>query len=152
MRVWRLCSARHARDPLSGRGGLLASGRWHPRGVRIVYTSQSLALAVLEAVVNAGRDGLPQDLVRFEIDVPDALPRESVDPAHLSKTWRTYPAPPALAAFGEAWARELRTAVLQVPSAVIPEESNFLLNPAHPRAAEIRVVTTRPFLFDPRLR
>ena len=152
MRVWRLCSARHAGDPLGGRGGLIASGRWHRRGMRVVYTSSSLALAVLESVVNAGRDSLPEDLIRIEIEIPDRLTIERVRLADLPPHWRTYPAPPELAALGETWAREMRTPVLEVPSAVVPEECNFLLNPAHPSASEIEVVTARSFVFDPRLR
>ena len=129
----------------------MVSGRWHPRGVRVVYTSSSLALAVLESVVNAGRDSLPDDLIRIEIEIPGRLTIERVDFADLPPNWRTYPAPPELAALGELWAREMRTPVLQVPSAVVPEEFNFLLNPAHPSAAEIEVVTARSFAFDPRL-
>jgi RES domain-containing protein len=130
----------------------VASGRWHPRGMRVVYTSSSLALAVLESVVNAGRDSLPEDLIRIEIEVPDRLTIERVSAADLPSNWRAYPAPPELASLGESWAREMRTPVLQVPSALVPEEANFLLNPAHPSAADIEVVTARSFVFDPRLR
>jgi RES domain-containing protein len=119
--------------------------------VRIVYTSDSLALAVLETVVNAGRDSLPDDLIRIEIEIPDSLAIEDVRPAELTRRWRAYPAPPELGRFGETWVREMRTPVLRVPSAVVPEEFNFLLNSAHPKASGIAVVTAKAFSFDPRL-
>jgi RES domain-containing protein len=155
VRVWRLCPARHAADPLGGRGGLFVSGRWHPRGVRVVYTSSSLSLAVLEVLVHAGRDTLPDDLLQIEIEVPDDLPTEVVDDASLSAStpgWRSYPAPRELQAFGEAWLREGRTPLLRVPSAVVPEEWNLLINPAHPQASGAEAVTVRRFGLDPRLR
>lgn len=152
MRVWRLCPARHAGDPLGGRGGLAVSGRWNPRGVRVVYTSATLSLAVLETLVNAGRESLPDDLVQIEIEVPDSLAAETVNPAALTPSWRSYPAPAELKDFGGAWLRERRTPLLRVPSAVVPEEWNVLINPAHPRASRIQAVTLRRIDFDPRLK
>lgn len=152
MRVWRLCRARHAGEPLAGRGGLAVSGRWHPRGLPVVYTSSSLSLAVLETLVNAGRESLPDDLVQIEIEVPDSLAAETVDPSLLTPSWRSYPAPAELPSFGGAWLRERRTPLLRVPSAVVPEEWNLLINPAHPHASRIEAVTLRRFGFDPRLK
>lgn len=151
MRVWRLCKARYAADPLSGRGSLNASGRWHPRGLRIVYTSATLSLAALEMLVHLGRESLPDDLVQVEIEVPGTISVETLDPERLTPAWRSYPAPPELAAFGEEWLRQERTPLLRVPSAVVPEEWNLLINPAHPRAARVRPVGRKPFSFDVRL-
>ena len=152
MRVWRLCKERYAADPLSGRGSLLASGRWHPRGTRVVYTSATLSLAVLEMLVHLDRDSLPDDLVQVEIEIPGTVSMETVDAGRLTRDWRSYPAPPELAAFGGDWLREGRTPLLRVPSAVVPEEWNLLINPAHPRSARIRAVGRKRFSFDVRLR
>jgi RES domain-containing protein len=152
VRVWRLCKARYAADPLSGRGSLSASGRWHPRGLRIVYTSATLSLAALEMLVHLARESLPDDLVQVEIEIPGTLAMETLDPERLTPAWRSYPAPPELAAFGGGWLREGRTPLLRVPSAVVPEEWNLLINPAHPRATRVRAVGHKPFSFDVRLR
>ena len=151
MRVWRICRKEFAKDPLGGRGGLFVSGRWHTRGQRVVYCAGSLALAALELLVHAEDDALPTDLVRLEIELPNALKRHVIRVKSLPKNWRSYPAPAALQRRGDDWLETATTAVLEVPSAVIPEESNFVLNPQHSGAGRIKVISTRPFKFDGRL-
>ena len=151
MRVWRLCRAAHAKDGLSGDGGLYAPGRWHLRGDRIVYTAATLSLAALELLVRVHRAFAPTDLVASEIDIPDAVEVERVLPAKLASGWDAYPARSFTQQLGTKWLAARRTAVLQVPSAVIPRESNYLLNPAHPRCARVRIVGRAPFSFDARL-
>jgi len=151
VRVWRICRKAYSADPLSGRGALFTSGRWHTKGRRVVYLSSSLALAALEMLVHVDRETLPADLVRIEIDVPNELEIEAVQIESLPASWRNYPAPEALQQLGDRWLMENRSPVLQVPSAVIPEESNYLLNPAHPRAAAVAVISSIDFVFDPRL-
>ncbi len=153
MRVWRICRRAHAADPLGGRGGLHASGRWHPRGIRIVYASSTLSLAALELLVHVDRDLLPSDLVQIEFDLPDDLPMERIEGGSLPSNWRRYPAPAALQRIGAGWIEAGKTAVLRVPSAVIPDEDNFLLNPAHPAINKrITPIGRRAFVLDPRLR
>lgn len=151
MRVWRICRRAHANDPLGGRGGLYAPGRWHPRGIRVVYTSATLSLAALELLVRVDRDPLPPDLVQIEIDLPDDLPLEQVKPGRLPSNWRRYPAPAVLQRIGASFVERGKSAVLRVPSAVIPDEDNFLLNPAHPDIGRVRVAGRRAFVLDPRL-
>ena len=149
MRVFRICSSRH--PPLDGEGARLAGGRWNPRGVPVIYTSASSSLAVLELLVHTDSDLLPGDLAIVELQVPDALRVEIVDPATLPSDWRAYPAPESLHAIGARWARARRGAILAVPSAVNPGELNYLVNPDHPDAARVTVVSARRFVFDPRL-
>ena len=151
MRVWRICRRVHATDPLAGRGGLYAPGRWHPRGIRIVYTSATLSLAALELLVHVDRDLLPSDLVQIEMDLPDDLPLEHVKAGRLPSGWRRYPAPVALQRIGAAFIERGKAAVLRVPSAVIPDEDNFLLTPAHPAITRVKVLSRRTFVLDPRL-
>jgi RES domain-containing protein len=151
VRVWRICRERYAADPLSGRGGLVVSGRWATKGRRVVYTSGSLSLASLEFLVHVDRVLLPPDLVQVEVDVPDRIPASEIDVVPLPKGWRDHPAPTTLRAFGDAWLAGGTTAILRVPSAVIPEESNVLLNPDHPHANKFAVVSTRAFEYDRRL-
>jgi len=151
VRVWRICRRAHAADPLGGRGGLHVSGRWHPRGIGIVYTSATLSLAALELLVQIERDLLPSDLVQIEIDLPDDLPMERNEAGRLPSNWRRLPAPAALQRIGADWIERGKTAVLRVPSAVIPDEDNYLLNPAHPAIERIKVIGRRAFVLDPRL-
>jgi len=147
VKLWRICRKQHASDPLSGRGGLLASGRWHPKGRRIVYTSSTLSLAALEILVHTDRDLLSGDLVQVEIDLPNDVEREVIEPNALPRNWRRYPAPAPLQRLGADWLDRGHTAVLEVPSAVILQENNYLLNPLHPHAHRIRVLTKRRFEF-----
>jgi RES domain-containing protein len=151
MRIWRLCRREHSRDPFGGRGGLYVAGRWHPRGRRVVYASSTLSLAALEILGHVDKDLVPPDLVSLEVEIPEILEIERIDPTALPADWRTYPAPPALQSLGAEWIDRGEAAVLEVPSAVIPQESNYLLNPSHAGAGRIRAVRTEEFFFDPRL-
>ena len=127
MRVWRLCQAFRAKDSLSGEGGVHVSGRWHLRGTRIVYTSATLSLAALEMLVHANRAFAPQDLVAVEVEVPASPEIDRVPLSRLPGQWDADPAPAAIQELGSRWAASRRSAVLEVPSAVIPLESNYLL-------------------------
>jgi RES domain-containing protein len=150
MRVWRICAARHAAKTLTGRGGLLASGRWHSQGRPVVYTSASLSLAALEVLVHVDRDLLPPGLTQVEIEVPDDVAVSSLGVESLPEGWRLYPAPPALRELGERWLAEGATLVLRVPSAVIPQEADYLLNPLHPGISRVAVVSQEPFVYGTR--
>lgn len=147
MRIsWRLASGRY--PPLTGEGARLVGGRWNSAGVPLVYTSESLALCLAECLVHVpGR--LPADYLAFQIGVPEDSV-EVVSAHSLSPNWRHDLA--ATRMIGDSWLADLRTLALAVPSAVLPYSSNLLLNPLHPRAGEIRVVSQQPFQFDPRLR
>jgi RES domain-containing protein len=118
----------------------------------MVYTSATLSLAALEYLVNVGIEEAPLDLVSISADVPAAVSRRELGIGDLPANWRTYPAPGKLAAIGSAWAASLESALLIVPSAVIPEERNWLVNPRHPDAARITIEKKTAFLLDPRLR
>jgi RES domain-containing protein len=130
---------------------LHASGRWHAQGSRIVYTSATLSLAALELLVHVDRDLLPSDLVQIEIDLPDDLPMERIEAGRLPSNWRRYPAPAALQRIGASWIEPGKTAVLRVPSAVLPDEDNYLLNPAHEGIKRMTPIRRRAFILDPRL-
>jgi RES domain-containing protein len=151
MHVWRLCRRRFAKEPLSGQGGLHASGRWHSAPRRIIYTSESLALAGLELLVHIDPDLAPRDLVAIEIELPACVSVTTISQHELPKSWRRYPAPHRLQQLGNAWLDDLKSAVLRVPSAIVPGEHNYLFNPLHPDAMRIRVLSKAPFRLDPRL-
>jgi RES domain-containing protein len=151
VRVWRLCQTRYANEALSGEGGLRGSARWHFMGTRIVYSSSTLSLAALEVLIRVNRSLAPLDLVAVEIDIPSSLEIERLTPSRLSSGWDANPAPAFTREIGSGWVSTVRSAILEVPSAVIPRESNYLLNPAHPQFGRIRVAGRAPFSFDPRL-
>lgn len=150
MRLWRLAAARHA--ALDGEGARRYGGRWTPRGYAVVYASASLSLAALERLVHTDPDLEPADLVAIFIDIKPVIAIEAIEVSELPRDWRDYPAPESLGRIGETWIRSARTAVLSVPSAVIPAERNYLLNPAHADFKRCAHGPPEPFTFDPRLR
>jgi len=149
VRVWRICSKKHRR--FDGEGARRFGGRWNHTGTSLVYTSGSLSLAALELFVHVDVAIAPEDLVRIQGEVPDNLTVETVKIESLPRDWRRYPGPDALKDIGTAWASKAATAVLAVPSAVIPEEWNYLLNPAHPDFKQIRLSRAVAFRFDERM-
>ena len=148
MLVWRI--AKRSRLTFDGEGARLYGGRWNHPGVAVVYTAESLSLAVLEFFVHLSPRDAP-DLVAVSADIPDPVRIERLDQRALPRDWRTTPAPVTLADLGTAWARKGTTAVLAVPSAIVPRERNYLLNPAHPDFVRVRVGRPEPFTLEPRM-
>jgi RES domain-containing protein len=149
--VWRLASARYGDHAFDGEGARLYGGRWNHPGTAVVYCSATLSLATLEYFVNLEPDLAPPSLVAVAADLPAGLDVEALEVEALPVSWRTYPAPERLRDLGTGWVRSGRTAVLQVPSSVIPHEMNVLLNPAHPDFSRIHIRAAEPFSFDPRM-
>jgi len=147
MRLWR--SSDHA--DLSGRGGLRVSGRWHSRGTRIVYLSDYPASTLVETLVHLEIDpeDLPDAYQLLAVDIPDDVRFESVGEDQLPANWRDQTQ--LTRALGDRWLRDGRTALLRVPSAIVPFAVNWLLNPAHADAAHARVVQIIRAPFDRRL-
>lgn len=150
MRIWRICRKTFSRSPLDGRGGLLVAGRWHTPRRLVTYASESLALASLEVLVHSDVDLLPSDLMAVEVEVPSKVKVIEVRECDLPRNWRRHPAPRRLQELGNDWLDCGRTAVLRVPSALVPTESNFLVNPTHPAFSELRVLRRFKFAFDGR--
>jgi len=144
--LWRI--SRH--PELDGAGGLRASARWHTRGRPIVYCAPNPAGALLEALVHAEVDieDLPVSFRYLEIEAPDALAVEAVDPGALARSWRTDL--PATRRAGDLWLQSGRTALLRVPSAIVPETWNILINPRHAESEQVRVVRIHSHGLDPR--
>jgi RES domain-containing protein len=149
VRVWRIASAAHA--TCDGEGARRHGSRWTPRGVPAVFTSATQSLAALERFVHTDSDLEPVDLVAIPVDIGENILIDSVHVEDLPPEWRSFPAPPALALIGEQCFRASRTAVLSVPSVVIPLERNFVLNPIHREFAQLSVGHPEPFSFDPRM-
>lgn len=149
MRVWRIATTTHL--AFDGEGARLHGSRWTPRGLAAIYASGTLSLAALERFVHTDPDLEPGDLVAIEIEIGSDVAIHTIDISELPHRWREFPAPEALARIGESWLRESRTAVLSIPSVVIPHERNFALNPKHPDFAKLAISRPEPFSFDPRM-
>ena len=147
---WRIVKARRAAAAFDGEGARKTGGRWNSPGLAAVYTSGTPSLATLEILVNVPRSDLLLAYVLFSCHIPEEL-IEAVDPIRLPPDWRDSPIPPGVQAVGDEWLRSGRSVVLQVPSAVVPHENNFILNPAHRHFAKIRIGPSEPFPFDQRL-
>ncbi len=149
MRVYRIAREKFIQD-LSGEGARLYGGRWNPKGRAVLYTSAHQSLAALEVLVHTSFQYIPPDLNMLTLKVPDELPEKIISPKDLPGNWNEYPAPSILGEIGTKWLNENATLILKVPSVVIPEEWNVLLNPAHELFSEIKIEQVKDFTFDPR--
>lgn len=154
-KVWRIATdtKNYDADDLSGKGAELTGGRWNEKGTPILYTASSRALACLETVVHLNAGGLPLNRHLVEIDIPDdiwAKARHDM-PAALPVGWDAEPASRSSVNHGTTWANGAASLILLVPSVIVPEESNALINPRHPDIARVSARKVRKWLYDPRL-
>lgn len=133
--VWRITTARFAATAFSGEGARLYGGRWNPKGFEMVYTAESRSLALLEMMVQDAP--LRARYVLIPAQLPDTVSITHVGVADLAVDWRRLDQRDALQRIGRDWLAQGRSAVLAVPSAVLPAERNYLLNPGHPDFARI---------------
>jgi RES domain-containing protein len=143
-RVWRIVKEKYAGEAFSGEGARRAGGRFNSPGRLVVYTSESLALAELEILVNLPTDRLLSSYVAFRASIPDRRV-STLDREELPEGWRAYPSPEPVPAIGDRWLRSEESLALCVPSAVVPGEDNVLINPRHPAFEEVETEGS----FDP---
>jgi RES domain-containing protein len=147
--AWRLVKSKHVATAFTGIGARLAGGRWNEAGTAVVYVSGSLSLAVLELFVHLSeKSRTTLQLVTIQVEIPGHL---IAGPPPLPAGWRGEPPPAASRAVGTEWVRSGASCALRVPSAIIPTEPNYVLNPAHPDFPEITYGPPEPFSLDPRL-
>lgn len=144
MILWRISNHRS----LAGEGSLRTSGRWHTRGKRIIYCADSPAAALLEILVHLEVDlhDLPERYRLLKFDAPDDLRVDRLEIDTLPKDWRDRA--DLTRAAGDAWLTTGATALLRVPSAIVPETSNVLLNPAHADASRITIASASEHALD----
>jgi len=150
MRAWRIAKARHALDR-SGAGGLAEGGRWHARGTPVIYAGLTVEICAIEKLVHTGAI-LPADLHLVSLTLPDETALYEPVAAGGLPGWESTPPGPASIEYGTDFLRSGRALGLIVPSAIVPEASNLVVNPLHPRFADVLLVAERPFVFDRRLR
>ena len=147
--VWRLTQPQFA-DELDGEGSRLFAGRWNSQGRSALYAASRLSLAVLEVYVNIPqelRDNLPL-LRAVQVAIPSDADTTQVSPEQLARFMAQSDPMAASRRVGDDWLDRGETLVLEVPSVLVPEETNLVLNPAHPRMREIKIVSARTFHFD----
>lgn len=147
---WRIVAAARARFAFSGDGSRRAGTRWTSEGILAVYLADSLALAALESLVRLPYAEVHPSYVAIRCEFPEELVW-LIEDNHVPPDWRDSPPIGELREIGDGWATKLRTPVMSVPSAIIPQERNYILNPAHPHFGNIAVGEPAPFVFDIRL-
>lgn len=156
VQLWRIGvdTPNYTADDLSGKGAAITGGRWNRPDHPVVYCASSIALAVLETVVHLGLQGLPLNRYLVRIDVPqdlwDARKRDTY--ATLAVGWDALPAGKLSLDAGDDWLRSNASLLYQVPSVVVPEEGNLLINPRHPDADRLVAAKLRRWQYDARLR
>jgi RES domain-containing protein len=152
MRLWRLSSARRARD-FDGGYGLYNSGRWNTKGRRVTYCATVPSLSALEKRVHVSDPTLLPDQTMVEYDAPDDVPMRKIEIGDLPVDWAMRETQSQR--LGDEWLDQVREAILVVPSVIMPIASapdrNVLINHRHAAAARIAIVAATPFALDPRL-
>jgi RES domain-containing protein len=154
MIVYRIEREKYIETTLLGIGASLSKGfRWNSFNTRLVYTAESRALATLEVAVHLDlSEDLPNDRCYLEIDIPDNIPILEVQINDLPLNWDAKPPIIITQSIGDDFAYENEAAVLKVPSSIVPEEYNYLINPNHVDAGKIRIIKTYNMQFDSRFK
>jgi RES domain-containing protein len=150
MEVYRITKKEHA--DLDGMGGLFGPGRWHKKGNNVIYTSEHASLAAWEKIVHvASFENLPDDLWLINIDIPDSIEIQIVPKNILAPGWDDFPFSNETLDFGTSFLQKKEYLALKVPSVIIPDEFNVILNPLHPDIHKCRIISSEPFFFDRRI-
>ena len=148
--VWRIVNRKHEKTAFTGEGARLYGGRWNSPGTPMVYAAQSQSLAILEMLVHLDSPELLKKYILFGVEI-DADLVAALDRSLLPKDWQANPVPANVQAVGDAWIASGNSLALSVPSALVPGESNFLVNQLHPKFPKLKIRKPVPFQFDPRL-
>ncbi|WP_345948211.1 RES family NAD+ phosphorylase [Mucilaginibacter sp. PAMB04274] len=149
MLLYRIAKCNYIAD-LSGTGARLYGGRWNSIGRPVVYLASSRALAVLEVLVHLSPTLIPDNFCQVTVEVPND-DVQILDLKKLPPNWQEYPEPALLKTIGDAFIKANKHLLLKVPSAVVKEEFNYLLNPAHVAMQAVKIVDQQVFSFDERL-
>jgi RES domain-containing protein len=149
MIVYRLSKGKYHRD-LSGKGAEINGGRWNSKGTALLYTSQSRALTFAEISMHIPLGIVPKDYFLITIEIPDTADISELTEADMPADWRSNPHSDSTQKIGDKFAKELKHLVLRVPSAVVPGDFNYLINPLHAMMSKVTIADVEPFEFDSR--
>jgi RES domain-containing protein len=150
MRVFRLSKLKYAEE-LNGKGAAKFGNRWNSKGVEIIYTAESRALAMAEVVVHVSLATLPKDFVMIEIHIPDSLTFGLLKLKDLREDWNSHPHGSRTQKLGDDFVDSRAFCVCKVPSEVVKGDFNYLINPHHKDAKRIKIKSITPFPFDKRI-
>jgi len=152
VRLWRIAAETRSypATDLTGAGAAQSPGRWNDHHEPVVYCAPTIALAVLETAAHVDDAGLPLNRLLVAIDVPDHVwdRREAMEATTLPTTWAAMPAARGSVKIGSNWLTSRRSAILTVPSVIVPEEAVCLVNPRHSDTAAIRATISRRFAYN----
>lgn len=149
MQVYRIAKKEHA--TLDGLGGLYGPGRWHKKGNLVIYTSEHASLAAWEKIVHvASVENLPEGLFLIKIELPETIVIQEVPKKILVRGWDGFPFINETVDYGTSFLKAKEHLALKVPSVIIPDEYNIILNPLHPDIHHCRIISMKPFTFDRR--
>jgi RES domain-containing protein len=148
--AWRIVQAHVAERAFSGEGARRYGGRWNSKGYAVIYTSSSISLAILEVLVHIPIYDILEEYVYIPVKFGKKLSR-ALKPDELPENWKKDPSPQAIKQIGDSWVESQGSVILEVPSAIVPTEKNFLVNPAHTDFNKLKIGTPTKLEFDPRL-
>lgn len=148
--AWRIAKKKFQDSAFTGEGSEIAGGRWNSQGTRMVYASSSVSLSILEILVHIDNSSLLSSYMVIPFSFDEKLVEE-LKGADLPKGWTAHPPPVASQRIGDSWIQGQTSALLKVPSVVVPLEFNYLLNPAHPDIGKIDIGNPVPLPIDERL-
>lgn len=147
MKLFRICKEKY-KDTLSGYGASLFGGRWNSKGVELIYTAESRALASYEVSVHVPLSLLSKDYFMIEIEVSDSVVIEVLDEAKFPFGWDNHPVHQNSQLIGDSFVRECKSLILKVPSVVVKGDYNYLINERHSDFSKIKIVKSYHFPFD----
>ncbi len=148
MIIYRLATGSH-KDDISGTGSKIYGGRWNSPGMAVLYTAENISLALLEILVRTGRKNIPLSYSLLKLSVPDTLKIITIPESKLKRSWEDDPAYTQW--MGDELLKATEALLLKVPSAIVPEENNYLVNPKHPDFKKVKIISSAVFDFDKRL-
>ena len=148
--AWRILKGRHVEGAFDGEGARLYGGRWNSPGVPAVYASESRALATLEVLAGLQTNTPLPGYVLLPVEFDDSLVL-TLELDEVPADWKQSPPAPSTQQLGDNWIARGESAVLRVPSALVPKESNYVLNPRHSDFSAVRIGKPEPLSMDPRL-
>lgn len=150
MKVFRLSKQKYARD-LNGKGAARFGNRWNSKGTEMIYTAESRALAMAEVAVHLTLANIPSDYMMIELEIPDTIKINTLKSDKLPLDWNDHPPGIHTQKIGDEFIDSGKACVLKVPSAVVKDDFNFLINPHHKDLKKIKIISITDFPFDKRI-
>lgn len=148
MIIYRFATGSY-KDDISGTGAKIYGGRWNSPGTAVLYTAENISLALLEILVRTGRKNIPLSYSLLKLLLPDTLKIITIPESKLKRSWEDDPAYTQW--MGDELLKAAEALLLKVPSAIVPEENNYLVNPKHPDFKKVKIISSTVFDLDKRL-